>query len=203
MSDIVKVRAIVPVPLKSGMADFVTFDGLSDPKHHIAIAYGNWKEQETPLVRIHSECLTGDVFESEKCDCGDQLDEARARCRDENGIILYLRQEGRGIGLYNKLDAYVLQNEGADTYAANRLIHQPEDGRSFEVAAEMLKALDIAKVHLLTNNPKKAKQLNQFGVETAKIIPTKVYLKKHNVEYLKAKRDQYNHQLIISDEEAS
>src|SRR5690606_14203700 len=126
---------------------------IPDGKEHFAVGFGKWKEQPTPLARIHSECLTGDLFGSRHCDCGDQLNESLSRFRNSGGILLYLRQEGRGIGLYNKLDAYALQARGADTFQANRLLGLGDDLRSFDVAAEMLRALGKTEIRLLSNNP--------------------------------------------------
>lgn len=191
------VRNVVSIPLPAGLTDFISFHNLSDPREHVALAFGNWKREATPLVRMHSECLTGDVFASLRCDCGKQLAEAQDRCRTENGLILYLRQEGRDIGLYNKLDAYQKQAEGADTYTANRLVDQPEDARSFKMAAEMLQALGIHQIRLLSNNPEKAKQLESFGIKVIERLSTGVYITPENQRYLQAKRDHKNHGLSL------
>jgi len=146
-------------------------------------------------VRLHSECLTGDVFGSGRCDCGEQLDEAIDRINQEGGYILYLRQEGRGIGLYSKLDAYALQDQGYDTYQANEMLHLPEDGRDFGVAAEMLKAVGVTKLRLLTNNPDKAKQLIEHGIDVVELVPTKVHMNQHNRQYLETKARRKHHTL--------
>ena len=194
-------RASVTVPVpnidKPVNTRFISFNGLSDDKEHIAIIYGEPEKQQSPLVRIHSECLTGDVFGSLRCDCGEQLHEAQRRMAEEGGIILYLRQEGRGIGLYNKLDAYVLQDKGIDTYEANALLGFDHDLRDFTPAIEMLKALEISTIRLLTNNPHKTKELNQAGITVTECVNTGVYVNKFNSNYLKAKVEQQQHKIII------
>lgn len=191
----VKRRVVIPVRAGDVMAEFISFDGDDSGKEHIAISFEGLAEikNEVPLVRIHSECLTGDVFGSGRCDCGEQLEEAIDRINEEGGYILYLRQEGRGIGLYAKLEAYALQDKGYDTYEANEALHLPEDGRDFTIAAKMLKALSVNKVRLLTNNPDKAEQLRNNGIVVAELVPTKVHVNDHNRSYLetKAKRKQH------------
>ncbi|MBJ7552241.1 GTP cyclohydrolase II [Marinomonas ostreistagni] len=185
----VKRRVVIPVRAGDVMAEFISFNGDESGKEHIAISFAGIAgvKHETPLVRIHSECLTGDVFGSGRCDCGEQLDEAIDRINEEGGYILYLRQEGRGIGLYAKLEAYALQDQGYDTYEANEMLHLPQDSRDFGIAARMLKALGVDKVRLLTNNPDKAEQLTQNGVDVAELVPTQVHVNQHNRNYLEAK----------------
>lgn len=188
------------IPVRAGdvTAEFISFNGDDSGKEHIGIYFeGNPDETKqadhVPLVRLHSECLTGDVFGSGRCDCGEQLDEAIDRINEEGGYILYLRQEGRGIGLYAKLEAYALQDQGYDTYQANEMLHLPDDGRDFGIAADMLLALGVSKVRLLTNNPDKAQQLKEHGIDVAELVPTKVHVNQHNRQYLetKAKRKQH------------
>ena len=152
----------------------------------------------TPLVRVHSECLTGDVLGSERCDCGPQLREALERIDREGGFLLYLRQEGRGIGLYAKLEAYRLQDAGLDTYAANRALGHPEDGRDYTVAAQMLAALGVRRVRLLSNNPDKADQLERLGVTVVEHVPTGVHLTAANRGYLAAKVRHRSHGLDLA-----
>jgi GTP cyclohydrolase II len=172
-----------------------TFDGLVDDKEHVALGLGDWQRTvlrcmaggAAPLVRLHSECLTGDVFGSERCDCGPQLREALERISSAGGFLLYLRQEGRGIGLYRKLDAYVLQERGLDTYQANVTLGRGEDERDYTAAAQMLQALGVRRVALLSNNPDKAEQLERLGIQIAQRIPTRVHMSPSNLRYLRAK----------------
>jgi GTP cyclohydrolase II len=148
-------------------------------------------------VRLHSECLTGDVLGSRRCDCGPQLRESVERLEVDGGYLLYLRQEGRGIGLYAKLDAYVLQDAGLDTYEANEALGYPADARDYTVAAQMLLALGERRVRLLSNNPDKAVQLDAYGVTVAERVRTGVHLSEANARYLKAKRDHTAHTLDL------
>lgn len=198
-------RASVAIPLgeQAQPTRFVSFDHLHDGKEHIAILYGQPEQDEAPLVRLHSECLTGDVFGSQRCDCGEQLHEAQRLLADQGGVLLYLRQEGRGIGLYNKLDAYALQDKGIDTYTANEMLGFGHDLRDFRPAAEMLKSLGIQSIRLLSNNPHKASQLEDFGIEVVDRIDTGVYINRHNAAYLKAKVDQQAHSILLDQEHES
>jgi GTP cyclohydrolase II len=186
------IRSRVAVPLKFAdgyrtTAEVITFDGLADGKEHLALALGDAFGAEVPLVRPHSECLTGDVFGSERCDCGPQLREAVERIAGVGGFLLYLRQEGRGIGLYAKLDAYALQDLGMDTYEANRALGHADDERDYTAAAQMLTVLGVGAVDLLTNNPDKPAQLRSFGVDVRDVVPTSVHASAANVRYLQAK----------------
>ena len=176
-----RTRVRVPLRFADGFAttaDVVTFDGLVDGREHLLLGLGDWQAAlarsaaggEAPLVRPHSECLTGDVFGSERCDCGPQLREAVERIAAEGGFLLYLRQEGRGIGLYAKLDAYALQDAGLDTYEANVAIGRGEDERDYTVAAQMLRALGVDRIRLLSNNPDKAAQLDGLGVRVTERV---------------------------------
>ncbi|WP_327429892.1 MULTISPECIES: GTP cyclohydrolase II [unclassified Streptomyces] len=196
------VRTRVTVPLRFGDgysvdAELVTFHGLADEKEHLAVVLG--KPAANPLVRLHSECLTGDVFGSARCDCGPQLREAVEQIAERGGVLLYLRQEGRGIGLYNKLDAYALQDQGLDTYAANAALGLPEDGRDYTAAAQMLQALGIDSLDLLSNNPDKADQLRDLGITVSHRVPTGVFTTAHNVRYLRAKVLQTQHTLPLPE----
>lgn len=195
-------RSRVRVPLRFGDgysvdAELVTFHGLVDGQEHVAVVLG--EPGPTPLVRLHSECLTGDVFGSARCDCGPQLREAVERIAERGGVLLYLRQEGRGIGLYNKLDAYALQDQGLDTYAANTALGLPEDDRDYTAAAQMLKALGIESLDLLSNNPDKAGQLRDLGIDVHDRVPTGVFTTAHNVRYLRAKVLQTQHTLPLGE----
>ncbi|HTZ43202.1 MAG TPA: GTP cyclohydrolase II [Jatrophihabitans sp.] len=188
------IRTRVRVPVRAGDedpwdgAEVITFAGLIDGREHLAIAFPG--TAEVPLVRVHSECLTGDVLGSARCDCGPQLHEAMTLFADGGGVILYLRQEGRGIGLYNKLDAYRLQDEGLDTFAANRALAFADDLRDYRPAAQMLRALGLDSVRLLTNNGDKVAQLTAAGIRVAAIQPTQDYANEFNGRYLTAKRDR-------------
>jgi GTP cyclohydrolase II len=179
--------------------DALSFSGLSDDGEHIALIFDGVEplSEETPRVRVHSECLTGDVFGSARCDCGPQLQESIELMTPDGGIILYLRQEGRGIGLYNKLDAYSLQDRGFDTFAANRQLSFNDDHRDYRVAAAMLIALNVLRVRLITNNPSKASQLARHGVSVMELITTSVHVTDHNRAYLSAKRDHAGHYLSL------
>lgn len=190
----IKRRVMIPMRAGEVMGEFISFDGDESGKEHIAIYFkGKNKTNAIPLVRIHSECLTGDVFGSGRCDCGEQLDEATDKINEEGGYILYLRQEGRGIGLYAKLDAYALQDQGYDTYQANEMLHLPEDGRDFGIAAQMLAALNAPSVRLLTNNPDKAQQLLDHEVDVVEVVPTGVHVNQYNRTYLETKANRKQH----------
>ena len=203
------IRTQVSVPLRfadgyAAPAQVFSFDGLVDGQEHLAFGLGAQAAAVTsagrgpaPLVRLHSECLTGDVFGSQRCDCGAQLREAVERIADSGGFLLYLRQEGRGIGLYAKLDAYALQDTGLDTYEANLALGHGEDERSYLVAAQMLQALGVSRVGLLSNNPDKARQLRRFGVTVAARVPTGVHLSAANTCYLVTKARRGAHTLDV------
>jgi GTP cyclohydrolase II len=149
------------------------------------------------MVRLHSECLTGDVLGSERCDCGPQLHEALSAIAEEGGYLLYLRQEGRGIGLYAKLEAYRLQDAGLDTFAANRALGHPDDGRDYTVAAQMLTALGVSKIRILSNNPDKVAQLERDGITVEQRLSTGVHLTSTNHAYLAAKVLLQSHSLDL------
>jgi GTP cyclohydrolase II len=192
------IRTRVTVPLRfpdgyAAAAEVFSFTGLVDGREHIALRLGT--PGPTPLVRPHSECLTGDVFGSERCDCGPQLREAVERIADTGGYLLYLRQEGRGIGLYDKLDAYALQDTGLDTYEANLALGHAVDERDYGPAAQMLRALDVHRVALLTNNPDKAAQLEELGLSVVERVATGVHLSPANASYLSTKARRGDHTL--------
>lgn len=194
----VTVRAQVVIPILDGgtCGTFYSFTGFDQAHEHFAIGLGS-PDPACPVVRLHSECITGDVFGSQRCDCGQQLTEALGRLTADGGYLLYLRQEGRGIGLYAKLDAYLLQEQGLDTFEANRQLRHPEDARSFECAAEMLRAMGVRRCRLITNNPNKAADLLAGGIEVAEVLPTGVYLTRHNRRYLEAKAQKKNHAIDL------
>lgn len=183
------IRTRVSVPIRENIAaEMVSFRIDGHKAEDIAVLFSGWEKQADVFVRIHSECLTGDVFGSRRCDCGAQLDEAITRMAAEGGIILYLRQEGRGIGLHNKLDAYALQEKGQDTFEANAHLGFPEDARDYKIAARMLADLGVKSVRLLSNNGDKAKALENEGIKIAAILPTTVHVTEENASYLEAKR---------------
>lgn len=203
------VRTAVTIPLQfpdgyGTIARVLTFDGLVDGAEHLLLAFGDAVDETgavvpgaSPLVRMHSECLTGDVFGSQRCDCGPQLREAVERLAEAGGLLLYLRQEGRGIGLYAKLDAYALQDQGLDTYDANSALGHGEDERDYTAAAQMLRAVGVDRVHLLSNNPDKAAQLDRLGIEVDELVRTGVHLTAANARYLQAKRDRTGHHIDL------
>jgi GTP cyclohydrolase II len=204
------IRTQVTVPLRfadgyATTARVFSFTGLADGREHLAFGLGDRAGEFTPdmhrgsvpLVRPHSECLTGDVFGSQRCDCGPQIREAVERITDAGGFLLYLRQEGRGIGLYAKLDAYALQDAGLDTYEANLALGHGEDERDYIVAAQMMRALGLTRAALLSNNPDKATQLGRLGVTVTARVPTGVHLSAANAGYLATKARRGAHTLDI------
>ncbi|MDI5938036.1 MULTISPECIES: GTP cyclohydrolase II [unclassified Micromonospora] len=204
------IRTQVTVPLRfpdgyATSARVFSFHGLVDGREHLAFGLGDWSVAvdraaaggSPPLVRPHSECLTGDVFGSQRCDCGPQLREAVERIAAAGGLLLYLRQEGRGIGLYAKLDAYALQDAGLDTYEANLALGRGADERDYTVAAQMLAALGAERVALLSNNPDKADQLRRLGIAVAERVPTGLHLSDANAGYLAAKVDRAAHTIDL------
>ena len=207
-----RIRTRVTVPLEfpdgySTVAEVFTFTGLVDGREHLALGLGDWRAAlsrragpaggPAPLVRPHSECLTGDVFGSTRCDCGPQLREAVEEISRAGGYLVYLRQEGRGIGLYAKLDAYALQDTGLDTYQANVALGHGEDERDYMPAAQMLLALGADRIRLLSNNPDKAVQLDALGVRITDRIPTGVHVSAENLRYLTAKVSHTHHTLDL------
>lgn len=197
-----RIRAVVRIPVTlddnhTVEARFVTFHGLRDGREHFALRFGE-PAAKTPLVRLHSECITGDVFGSTRCDCGPQLREAMRRLHHEGGYLLYLRQEGRGIGLFAKLDAYKLQDRGLDTYAANRKLGFSDDLRDYRVAADMLRALEIERIKLLSNNPAKRTQLEVAGVVVDEQLRTGVFAGPDNRRYLEAKVRHTGHSIDLA-----
>jgi len=204
----IRTQVRLPLELADGYtttARVYTFDGLVDGREHLALGLGDRagpltgdpRPGATPLVRPHSECLTGDVLGSQRCDCGPQLREAVERIADVGGYLLYLRQEGRGIGLYAKLDAYALQDSGLDTYEANLALGFGADERDYTVAAQMLHALGQPRVAVLSNNPDKAAQLARHGVTVTELVPTGVHLSAENSDYLAAKATRGGHTLPL------
>jgi len=166
------------------------------PEEHVALVYGDVRGRHDTLVRVHSECITSEVFGSLKCDCKEQLDAAMAAVSHAGaGAILYLRQEGRGIGLANKIRAYALQSHGHDTVDANRLLGLPDDARRYDVARDMLAHLEVGSVRLLTNNPAKVTALRRLGVKVVGTMPIVVAPTQYSARYLETKRDRMSHEL--------
>lgn len=184
---------------------FVTFNNLADNKEHIAIVYPGkkWKPSQenprvAPLVRIHSKCLTGDTFDSLLCDCGPQLNYAKDEISKYGGVLLYMDQEGRGIGLYNKLKCYFLKiTQGLDTYEANRHLDFPDDLRDYKPAAQMLEALGVHKIKLMTNNPDKVQQIQDHGIKITKMVNTPTFETAENHDYLACKKEKTQHNLKL------
>ena len=195
--DDVPSGATLPTPYGAFRIEVVTDDGGLE---HVALSMGDLRGPDPVLVRVHSECLTGDAFGSLRCDCGPQLNAALAAVADRGwGCVLYLRQEGRGIGLHAKIQAYHLQDQGADTLDANLMLGHPADGRDYTVAATMLNSLGAGQVSLLTNNPDKVEQLRSYGIDVVERIPLVVGVGDDNRQYLKTKAERMGHQLEGDD----
>jgi len=198
-------QAFAPIPTRFGTFDLHVFeweDAAAHPalsREHCALVMGDVRGQRGIPVRIHSECLTSEVFGSLKCDCREQLERAQAEiARRGVGVLLYLRQEGRGIGLANKIRAYALQAKGADTIEANELLHLPVDARSYDVAAAMLRNLGVESVDLLTNNPLKYDALLNLGIQVERRVPVLVPANPFSASYLEVKRRRMQHDLPSS-----
>jgi 3,4-dihydroxy 2-butanone 4-phosphate synthase / GTP cyclohydrolase II len=192
------VERVVSTKLPTGFGDFVAvgYRSLVDNKHHVALVKGDVDGVPDVLVRVHSECLTGDVFHSLRCDCGEQLESALAMIESEgSGVLLYLSQEGRGIGLLNKLKAYKLQEEGLDTVDANLRLGLPADLRDYGIGAQILVDLGLSSIRILTNNPKKISGLAGYGLSVSDQIPIQHAPNPHNEGYLRAKREKLGHTL--------
>ena len=192
------VERVVGTRLPTAFGDFdvIGYRSLVDDKHHVAMVKGDVEGREDVLVRVHSECLTGDVFHSLRCDCGEQLESALAMIEEEGrGVLLYLAQEGRGIGLLNKLKAYKLQEEGFDTVDANLELGLPADLRDYGIGAQILQDLGLSSMRILTNNPKKIIGMEGYGLSVTDQVPIIPTPNPHNEAYLRAKRDRMGHRL--------
>ena len=185
----------IQLPTDHGDFDCHLYRIEIDGSHHLALSHGEIKRDEPTLVRVHSECLTGDAFHSQRCDCGDQLDAALERISKEGGVLLYLRQEGRGIGLAAKIHAYKLQQQGLDTIEANEKLGFSADLRDYGMGAQMLQDLGVGKIRLLTNNPKKVVGLDGYGLEIVEQLPISLPSNPHNERYLNTKRDRMGHRI--------
>jgi len=184
------------LPTQYGDFTAIAYESLLDGKEHLALVKGEWEENEPILVRVHSECLTGDVFGSNRCDCGEQLQTALSMIETAGkGVFLYMRQEGRGIGLVNKIKAYKLQDKGRDTVQANLDLGFPEDLRDYGIGAQILADLGVRKMRMMTNNPKKIKGLEGYGMEVIERVPIEMPAKVENRRYLQTKKDKMGHLL--------
>ena len=193
---LVSIAAETKLPTKFGEFRIIIFKNEVDHKEHLMIVKGDVRGKSDVLMRIHSECLTGDVFGSHRCDCGEQLENA-LRCIEEQGegIVIYMRQEGRGIGLTNKIKAYTLQDQGYDTVEANVKLGFPPDMREYSLAAQMLRELDVKSVKLLTNNPEKKEDLERWGITVSKRVPIVIKANSINAKYLSTKKEKMRHML--------
>lgn len=192
------VERVVETKMPTRYGDFkmVGFINKLNGEHHVALVKGEINEKNEVLTRVHSECLTGDALGSKRCDCGEQYDAAMKRIAEEGcGILLYMRQEGRGIGLINKLKAYSIQDKGFDTVEANEMLGFPADMRSYDVAAAILKDLGVSKVNLMTNNPRKIDGLESYGIEIVNRVPIKMNHNEKNEFYLQTKKEKLGHML--------
>ena len=187
----------VQMPTKYGIFELIAFKQLNTGEIHLAIKKGEWKIDETVMVRVHSSCMTGDILGSLRCDCGDQLHKAMKMIEEQGkGVVLYMNQEGRGIGLLNKLKAYKLQEQGMDTVEANLELGFGMDERDYGVGAQILRHLGISKMKLMSNNPRKRAGVLGYGLEVVETIPIEIKPNQHNEKYLTTKRDKLGHEIL-------
>ena len=196
---VVSKEAEANLPTKYGEFKILAFKEKNSDKCHLALIKGDIKKENEPiLVRIHSECLTGDALGSRKCDCGEQYDKSMKMIAEEGcGILLYMKQEGRGIGILNKLKAYALQDTGLDTVDANLALGFKEDLRDYRASADMLKSLGVNKINLITNNPAKIEGIIKYGIEVNERVPIEMKSNKYDAFYLRTKKERMNHMLEI------
>ncbi|MBY0478209.1 MAG: bifunctional 3,4-dihydroxy-2-butanone-4-phosphate synthase/GTP cyclohydrolase II [Chitinophagaceae bacterium] len=187
----------VEMPTAFGHFKLIAFKEKETGQEHLALIKGEWKSDEPVLVRVHSSCFTGDILGSLRCDCGEQLHSAMEMVEAEGkGVVLYMNQEGRGIGLFNKLKAYKLQEEGMDTVEANLHLGLPMDARDYGVGAQILRTLNVSKLKLISNNPKKRAGLLGYGLEIVETVPIRITPNPHNKKYLETKRDKLGHEIL-------
>ncbi len=201
---LIKKGVRINLPTKFGNFDLIPFIQLSNGYEHVALIKGSWNKDEPVLVRVHSSCLTGDIFGSMRCDCGPQLHQAMKKIEKEGrGVLVYMNQEGRGIGLFNKIKAYKLQEEGRDTVQANLDLGFKADERDYGVGASILRELGLGKIRLMTNNPVKRIALEAYGLQITDIVPIEVEPNPYNEFYLRTKRDKMGHSLdsLINESE--
>jgi 3,4-dihydroxy 2-butanone 4-phosphate synthase / GTP cyclohydrolase II len=194
----IRKEVSVKLPTEFGDFDMVAYTQLDTGENHLALVKGTWEDNEPVLVRVHSSCVTGDIFGSCRCDCGPQLHKAMEMIEKEGkGVILYMNQEGRGIGLINKLKAYNLQENGFDTVDANLQLGFKMDQRDYGIGAQILRSLNITKMRLMTNNPKKRAGLVGYGLEVVENVAMEIIPNTHNETYLKTKRDKMGHSILL------
>jgi len=194
---LVQEEVRVQMPTKYGMFELIAFRQINSGEYHLALTKGCWEKDEPVLVRVHSSCFTGDILHSLRCDCGEQLQKAMEMVEQEGkGVVLYMNQEGRGIGLINKLKAYKLQEQGADTVEANNSLGFKNDLRDYGVGAQILRHLGISKIRLMTNNPSKRAGLLGYGLEIVDNVPIEVKANPFNEFYLRTKRDKMGHEIM-------
>lgn len=197
LESLVEEEVSVEMPTKYGDFQLRLFKQVNTGELHLALSKGNWNEGEPVLVRVHSSCVTGDILHSLRCDCGEQLEAAMRQVEKEGkGCVLYMNQEGRGIGLLNKLKAYKLQEEGKDTVEANLALGFKSDERDYGVGAQILKKLNISKLRLMSNNPKKRAGLLGYGLEIVEVVAIEMPSNPHNEKYLQTKRDKLGHNIM-------
>jgi 3,4-dihydroxy 2-butanone 4-phosphate synthase/GTP cyclohydrolase II len=188
----------VKLPTEWGDFDMIAYTQLDTGEHHLALVKGTWEPDEPVLVRVHSSCVTGDIFGSCRCDCGPQLHKAMQMISEEGtGVVVYMNQEGRGIGLINKLKAYHLQENGLDTVEANLKLGFKMDQRDYGIGAQILRSLGVSKMRLMTNNPKKRAGLVGYGLEVVENVPIEIKPNPYNEAYLKTKRDKMDHTILL------
>ncbi len=194
---LIKREIGVELPTNWGNFDLIAFRQTNTQELHLALIKGSWEPGDEVMVRVHSSCMTGDIFGSCRCDCGPQLHAAMEMVEKEGkGVVLYMNQEGRGIGLINKLKAYKLQEQGMDTVQANIALGLPMDGRDYGVGAQILRDLGISKIRLISNNPQKRVGLNGYGLEIVEQLPIEILPNPHNQRYLQTKRDKMGHTIL-------
>ena len=200
---LIKEEVRVNMPTKYGSFELIAFEQINTGEIHLALKKGEWQKDEPVLVRVHSSCMTGDILGSLRCDCGDQLHHALKMVEQAGkGVVLYMNQEGRGIGLLNKLKAYKLQEQGRDTVEANLELGFDMDGRDYGVGAQILRHLGVSKMKLMSNNPRKRAGLLGYGLEVIENVQIEIASNPHNEKYLQTKKDKMGHEIMIGSREA-